>query len=83
MNALVLFACAAPCEKNSVLLPACLGNTPAPLSNQGIFFWRKDNIFLELDRRDCLSAVPTYNCRNVPERSCANDDVIYVVTSAN
>jgi hypothetical protein len=46
------------------------------------FFWRKDNIFLEPERRDGLSTVPTYNWQNVPERSCANDDVICVITSA-
>jgi hypothetical protein len=46
------------------------------------FFWRIYCIFLELERRDALSAVPTYNWRNVPERSCANDDVICVITSA-
>jgi hypothetical protein len=43
---------------------------------------REDNNFLEFERRDTLSAVPTYNCRNVPERSCANKDVICVITSA-
>jgi hypothetical protein len=32
-----------------------------------------------LERRDGFSAVPTYNWRNVPERSCANDDVICVI----
>ncbi len=32
---------------------------------QDIFFCRKDNNFLELELR-ALSAVPTYNCRNVP-----------------
>ncbi len=32
VNALVLFACAALCESFSALLPACLGNTPAPPS---------------------------------------------------
>jgi hypothetical protein len=50
--------------------------------NQVIIFWRKDNIFLELGRRNGLSAVLTYNCQNVLERSCANDDVIFVITSA-
>jgi hypothetical protein len=49
---------------------------------QDTFFWRKNNNFLELERRDTLSAAPTYNCRNVPERSCANEDVICVITSA-
>ncbi len=49
---------------------------------QAIFFWRFYHFFLELDRRDALSAVPTYNWRNVPERSCANDDVITQITSA-
>ncbi len=49
---------------------------------QDTFFWRKDNNFLELELRDALSAEPTYNCRNVPERSCAINDVIYVITSA-
>jgi hypothetical protein len=29
-----------------------------------------------------LSSAPTYNCGNVPERSCANDDVLCVITSA-
>jgi hypothetical protein len=33
--------------------------------NKGIFFWRKYHIFLELERRDALSVVPTYNWRNV------------------
>jgi hypothetical protein len=46
------------------------------------FFWRKDINFLELERRDALSAVQTYNCRDVPERSCANEDVICVITPA-
>jgi hypothetical protein len=32
--------------------------------------------------RDGLCAVPTYNCRNVPEQSCANNDAICVITSA-
>jgi hypothetical protein len=50
--------------------------------DQGIFFWRKDNIFLELELRNGLSEVPAYNCRNVPEQSCANDDVICVITFA-
>jgi hypothetical protein len=49
---------------------------------KAFFFWRKHHIFLELERRDGLSKVPTYNWRNVPERSCANDDVIFVITSA-
>jgi hypothetical protein len=38
--------------------------------------------FLELDLHDALSAVPTYDWRNVPERSCANDDVITQITTA-
>ena len=50
--------------------------------NQAIFFGRFYHFFLELDRRDALSAVPTYDCRNVPKRSCANEDVICVITSA-
>ncbi len=41
-----------------------------------------DSNFLELERRYALSAVPTCNYRNVPERSCANEDVICVITSA-
>ncbi len=45
------------------------------------FLEKRDNSFLELERRNGLSAVPTYNCQNVPERSCANDDVICVITS--
>jgi hypothetical protein len=32
--------------------------------------------------RDCLCAVPTYNCWDVLERSCGNDDVICMITSA-
>jgi hypothetical protein len=45
-----------------------------PLGNQFIFSRRLYHFFLELDRHDALSAVLTYNWRNVPERSCANDD---------
>ena len=29
-----------------------------------------------------MSVVQTYNCRNVLERSCANEDVICVITPA-
>jgi hypothetical protein len=46
------------------------------------FSGEKDNNFLELERRDALSTVPTYNYRIVPERSCANNEVVYVVTFA-
>jgi hypothetical protein len=46
------------------------------------FFLEILSLFLELDRRDALSAVPTYNSRNGPERSCANDDVITQITTA-
>jgi hypothetical protein len=52
------------------------------LGNQVIIFWRFYYFFLELDQRDALSVVPTYNGRNVLERACANDDVITQVTSA-
>ncbi len=50
--------------------------------NQGTFFWRKDKRILILELRDGLSAVTTNYCQNVPERSCACDDVICVITSA-
>ena len=49
---------------------------------KSFFFWRFDQFFLELDRRDASSPVPTYNYRKVLERSCANDDVITQITSA-
>jgi hypothetical protein len=51
--------------------------------NQVICFWIFYHFVLDLDRRDdVLSAVPTYNWRNVPERTCVNDDVITQFTSA-
>ncbi len=37
---------------------------------------------MELEQRNGLSAVPTYKGQNVPEQSCANNDVICVITSA-
>jgi hypothetical protein len=50
------------------------------IGNRMIFFRRFD----QFDRLDALSAVPTYDWRNVPERSlaCANDDMICVITQS-
>ncbi len=59
-----------------------LWHTRLPCLCPRIVFWRKDNNFLELERRDALSAAPTYNCQNVPERWCANGDVMWVIMSA-
>jgi hypothetical protein len=47
-----------------------------------LFFSGDFITFLELGWRDALSAVLTYNWQNVFERSCADADVICMITSA-